>query len=133
MQKMNQQKLRRSIGMQIYRARIARKISQEVLAETVDVSRVFISKLENGNQSAKIDTYFRIACALDIPLCELFRGSDEKGSLDNLMFLLGDCSDAEVHAYTEILRVIKSQSRRTTTSSGNVNNLRKLKNLQKKP
>jgi len=55
MRKMNSTDLNHWIGGQIYRERIARKISQEALAEAADVSRVFISNLENGNCGAKID------------------------------------------------------------------------------
>ena len=107
--KMNQKELSRWIGAQIYGARIARKISQEALAEAADVSRVFISRLENGNQSAKIDTYYRIACALDVSLCELFRGKDNAGAIDDILFLLSDCSGDEIRSFAEILRVVKIQ------------------------
>jgi transcriptional regulator with XRE-family HTH domain len=106
---MNQSDLNRWIGTQIYKARISRKLSQEALAEEVDVSRITISRLENGNQSAKIDTYYRIACALGITLCELFRGDDENELLDDILILLSDCSADEICAYIEILRVVKSK------------------------
>lgn len=109
MKKMSKKDLNRLIGTQIYRKRLELKMSQEALSETVGVSRIFISNLENGNYSAKIDTYYRIACALDIPLCELFRGNENDKLLDGILFLLSDCSTDEIHACTELLRVIKNQ------------------------
>ena len=109
MKKMNPKDLNRWIGTQIYTARIARKLSQEALAEAVDVSRVVISQLENGNQSAKIHTYYRIACALDLSLCELFCEKENTRSIDEIISLLSDSSADEIHAFAEILRVIKIQ------------------------
>jgi transcriptional regulator with XRE-family HTH domain len=109
MERMNTKDLNRWIGANIYKARSTRRLSQESLAEAVDVSRVFISQLENGNQSAKIDTYYRIACALDISLCELFRRNDETESMDDIFSLLHDCSSDEIRACIEILRVVKYQ------------------------
>lgn len=109
MKKMSSQELNRWIGSQIYRARVVRKLSQETLAEAADVSRVFISQLENGNGAAKIDTYYRVACALDISLCELFRGNGDNGLLDGILSVLSDCSADEIRAYTELLRMIKKQ------------------------
>ena len=49
MRKMSKDDLNRWIGTQIFAARTARKLSQEALAEAADVSRVFISQLENSN------------------------------------------------------------------------------------
>ena len=109
MENMNTSDLTRLIGMQIYRERIAKKLSQDALAEASKVSRVFISQLENGNATAKLDTYYRIACALGISLCELFRTSKDDGALDGIQLLLGNSSTDEIIAYTEILRVVKFQ------------------------
>jgi len=109
MRRMNPNDLNRWIGFQIRQARIARKLSQELLAEAADLSRVFISQLENGNTSAKIGTYYRITCAFDISLGELFQGSENKKIIGDALFLLSDCSKDEVRSYTEILRVVKAQ------------------------
>lgn len=109
MKNMNQAELNRWIGSQIYRVRIARKLSQEALSEAVGVSRHFISMLENGNKAAKIDTYYRIARALDISLCELFRGNGVAETTEDILLLLSDCTAKEIRALTEILRISKTQ------------------------
>ena len=109
MKNMSSKSLNQWIGSQIYRARVAQKLSQEALAEAADVSRVFISNLENGNCSAKIYTYYRIACALNISLPELFSRNEDIRSVDEILFLLSDCPDDEMRAYIEILRVVKTQ------------------------
>ena len=110
MKKMNPHDLNRWIGSNIYRERGIQKMSQAALAEAANVSRVFISQLENGNQSAKIDTYYRIACALDISLCTLFRSAEDSVA-DDILLLLDDCTDSEMCAYIEVLRVVKKQYR----------------------
>lgn len=104
---MNRTELNRWIGSRIYKERVARKISQETLAEAAGLSRVFVSMLENGNGAAKIDTYYRITCALGISLCELFRENDFIETADDILSLLSDCSSKEIYALAEILRVIK--------------------------
>jgi len=109
MRKMNQEELNRWIGSQIYRERIDKKLSQETLAEAVDISRNFLSMLENGNKAAKIDTYYRIACALDISLYRLFHGNENREITEDILFLLSDCTPKESHALFEILRVAKMQ------------------------
>lgn len=109
MKKMSKNDLNRRIGTQIYKKRVDLKMSQETLSETAGVSRTFISNLENGNYSARIDTYYRIACALDVTLGELFRGNADNGLMDDIVFLLCDCSADEIRAYTELLRIIKKQ------------------------
>lgn len=101
--------LNRLIGAQIYKERVIRKLSQEALAATAGVSRNFISRLENGNNTAKIDTYYRIACALDTPLSKLFCAEHSSSTQEELQYLLSDCSAKEVHALIEILRTSKSQ------------------------
>ena len=109
MRKMNQEELNRWIGSQIYTERINRKMSQEALSEAVGISRNFLSMLENGNKAAKIDTYYRIACALDISLGSLFQGDKNNGVTEDILFLLSDCTPKESHALLEILRTAKTQ------------------------
>ena len=107
MEKITPKELNLLIGSQIYKAREAKKLSQEALSDIAGVSRVFISRLENGNQSAKIYTYYRIASALDLPLCELFRRSENISAMDNILHLIADCTDDDIRAYTELFCVVR--------------------------
>ena len=109
MKKMSKKDLNRWIGSQIYKKRTELKMSQEALSEAVDVSRIFISNLENGNCAAKIDTYYRIAHVFDISLCDLFRDDGDDSTIEELLFLFNDCSPKETRALIEILRVSKKQ------------------------
>jgi len=101
----------RKIGWKIRSGRIARCLSQEAFAHIVGISRNFLSRMENGNDSASIETYYRIACALGIPLSDLFREEVESKLTDEALFLFSDCSAPEARALLESLRTFKTQLR----------------------
>lgn len=108
MRSMNHDQLNRWVGEQIHRQRTDQKISQERLAEMANVSRNFLSMLENGNKSAKIDTYYRISQALGVSLCELFYEKKADTSSEELLLLLDDCSALEIQVLINILRIVKA-------------------------
>ena len=86
MEKLKLEDIKRGIGKRIFTERTAKNLSQDALAEALNLSRTFISKLENGNATAKLDTYCRIACVLEISLCELFRMDGAAEPLDSILF-----------------------------------------------
>lgn len=56
----------KSMGRKIKEQRIKKNISQEQLAEIVDVTPSYISNLESGNRSASLKTTLDIVNALDM-------------------------------------------------------------------
>jgi len=68
------------IGDIIREARINHKITQEHLAEAVDVTPAFIGHIERGDRSLSLTTLASIANVLDIPMNYLF--SDSEPTLD---------------------------------------------------
>jgi transcriptional regulator with XRE-family HTH domain len=56
-------------NLRTYRA--ARGLSQQHLAEQADLSRVYISKVENSAASISIDTMEKLATVLAIDIAEL--------------------------------------------------------------
>jgi transcriptional regulator with XRE-family HTH domain len=52
------------LGNRLSKARAARQISQQLMAERCGVSRNTISKLENGDASICMDTLFRVLSVL---------------------------------------------------------------------
>lgn len=54
------------IGRRIKAAREARKMTQEQLAEVVELSTMHMSVLERGHKPPKLETLVRIANALDV-------------------------------------------------------------------
>ncbi len=77
-----------SIGKNIRKYRKAQKISQEQLAEMVDLSVNYIGDIERGEKSPALDTFINIANALgvsaDMLLCDVVKaGYQVKDSLLN--------------------------------------------------
>jgi transcriptional regulator with XRE-family HTH domain len=74
---MRENNVRRTLSdnIRFFRGRLA--FSQAVLAEKADISIDFLSQIERGNKWPYPDTLFRIACALNIEVYELFKPDAE--------------------------------------------------------
>ena len=55
-------------GRVIRNLRIRRKLSQEVLSGLAGISRSHLAMIESGMKNPTVDTLWRIASALDMPL-----------------------------------------------------------------
>jgi transcriptional regulator with XRE-family HTH domain len=64
--------VRRLVGGNVKRLRIAAGITQAELADLVGVDRAYISGLEQGNRNATIVSLWHVAQALDAPIRSLF-------------------------------------------------------------
>ena len=58
--------------------RIARRLTQENLAEKVDLSVSYISEIENGKKRPSLKTLEKIAAALEVSLVSLMGEDDKK-------------------------------------------------------
>ncbi len=59
------------LGQNIAKYRQIKKISQEKLAEMVDLSREYITRVENGQKNISLKKLFAIADALDVGFNQL--------------------------------------------------------------
>jgi len=75
------------IGKRLQNIRIAKNISTYKLAEMIGVSQPVISKLENGNRKADIETIEKICDALGITLIDFFNVNDQEMSPEYLELL----------------------------------------------
>lgn len=57
-----------AMGARIRKSRKSKRLTQEQLAEIIDISPTFLSMIENGVKPGSFDTYMRIAAALDVTL-----------------------------------------------------------------
>jgi transcriptional regulator with XRE-family HTH domain len=62
---------RRQIGAQIRAARLHANLTQEAVANSTDIDRPSIVRIEQGQQSATLDSLILIADAIGVPLAEL--------------------------------------------------------------
>jgi transcriptional regulator with XRE-family HTH domain len=61
------------IGAQIRAARLHANLTQEAVANLTGIDRPSIVRIEQGHQSATLDTLILIADAIGVPLAELVR------------------------------------------------------------
>lgn len=59
---------------QLRHARIGDRLTQEELAQKARISVSFLSMIERGERSPHLETLWRIASALEVPLVDLFHG-----------------------------------------------------------
>lgn len=74
--------IKRLLGKKIRLIRRARNLTQEQLAEYVDIGTPNISYIENGKFAPSIETLQRIANALKVPPYELYKFDDIKSPED---------------------------------------------------
>ena len=66
------------LGTIIRDLRVAKRISQEVLAERAGIHRTYVSQIERGMKSPTIVVLQRIAQALDMRASEILMRMEEK-------------------------------------------------------
>ena len=99
--------LPKRLGNRIRELRNRAGITQSQLAERVDISPEFMSRLERGLKAPSLDTAEKIATALGISLSELFdfgevQVGEKEELLKGLRSLLGD---ADLETVTLVVRV----------------------------
>jgi len=68
-----QQDVRKLVGINVRRVRLASELSQAALAVMVGVDRAYVSGLELGRRNPTVVTLWHFANALGVPVHELLR------------------------------------------------------------
>ena len=105
----------KSIGARIRTVRLAKKLTQEQLAEAAGVGVTHISHIETGNSipslQVLVDIINALDCSADEQLCMEIRQA--RPLLDSwLSELVADCDDAEVKLITDMVVSLKASLRR---------------------
>ncbi len=66
------------VGKTIQECREKKKLSQEVVSGLADIGRTHLSAIERGTRKPTLETFFKIAAALDIAPSELMKQIEEK-------------------------------------------------------
>lgn len=72
--------VKKSFGEKVKRLRQKRKLTQEQLAEKIDISPRNLSKIEVGNCFVKAETLEKLLVALDVSVEELFANDHIKSN-----------------------------------------------------
>jgi transcriptional regulator with XRE-family HTH domain len=100
----------KAVGARIKNARRKLKFTQEKVAENAFITSQFLSRLENGHESAKIGTYRQIASVLGLTLDDLFYENAElmrihkNSSFDGFM---ADCTPSERAMLADLMVAVK--------------------------
>ena len=78
------------IGSRIKALRVARKLTQEDLAEKSDLNPKYISGIEVGKQNTTVDTLEKIAKALGVELSDIVTAGHEETNVKKLQKLIND-------------------------------------------
>lgn len=85
------------VAGQVRELRRARHLSQRRLASRMQVPRTYISKIENGKAIPTLGSLERLACALEVDVCQLVRDSRSRRD-EEVAAILADPFLAEIAA-----------------------------------
>lgn len=97
------------IGQRIRKFRKAKGLSQEQLAEAVDISVTHLSHIETGNTKLSLPVFVEIAKALEVQANDLLYNevSGREIALGELADIANTCSDRELRIITDIVKATK--------------------------
>lgn len=98
------------IGQRIRKVRKAHGLSQEELAEKVNISTTHMSHIETGNTKLSLPVLVDIAAALDVRTDDLIYDNPTASAstaLDEIAAVLERCNAAQAKVITEIVKTTK--------------------------
>lgn len=99
-----------AIGQRIRRIRKVRGITQEALAELVDVSTTHVSHIETGVTKLSLPVLVKIANALDVRVDALLYDEPRGGvsiAVDEIAAILEGCNAAQAQFIADIVKAAK--------------------------
>lgn len=97
------------LGMRIKQARLNARMTQERLAEKIEMSAVYISQIENGSRKLSIDTLLRIANVLNISTDSLLRDGlsiDDNDAAQDFRILIEGLANEDRELLLNLIRII---------------------------
>jgi transcriptional regulator with XRE-family HTH domain len=102
-----------AIGQRIKRARKAKGYTQEKLAEKLDISIVYVSKIENGKTKLNLEMLFRLAHLLGADPGFFLTGAAGQAKTappSDIESLLAECPPEKRRLLLEIIKVVNKNS-----------------------
>ena len=98
------------IGQKIREFRKINGLSQEQLAEKVNISTTHMSHIETGNTKLSLPVFVDLSKVLGVSTDELLGAKDKANQeicMDQIMSILNQCSEQEMKVITDIARSTK--------------------------
>lgn len=105
----------KAIGKRVKIARIKADLTQEKLAEQIELSPTHLSNIETGTTKVSLTTIVNIANALSVSVDDLLCDSVIKSKIQfekDIEAILDDCDDHEIRIIKDMLAAIKETLRR---------------------
>jgi transcriptional regulator with XRE-family HTH domain len=105
----------KAIGKRIKIARIKADITQEILAETINLSPTHLSNIENGTTRVSLTSIVKIANALSVTVDDLLCENVIKARVQfekDIEALLKDCDEYEIRILKDMLEALKTTLRK---------------------
>jgi transcriptional regulator with XRE-family HTH domain len=97
------------VGKHIKKLRQERGVSQEGLAEKISMNPKYLSSIERGKANPTLDTFIRIADALEVDLPELFsyeRATSPKELAELVASLITEGNETKLRLAAKVLNAI---------------------------
>lgn len=97
------------IGKRIKASREEKGLTQEYLAERLDVSNAFISKIERGKTSVSLDRLSEICHVLEESMEYMITGADNSNAdylRNEIIAMLEGCSSAKIKLIAQVIKPI---------------------------
>ena len=98
----------RALGSRIKKRRLELNLTQEKLAEKVDLSAVYIGQIERGERKMTIDTLVKLANSLNTSVEELLKDSTSKNINARLNELVNIAKELDTSNIDKVIDVIKA-------------------------
>lgn len=97
------------IGQRIRKIRKAHGLSQEELAEKIDISTTHMSHIETGNTKLSLPVFVDIAAALDVRTDDLLENNTATTSavLEEIAAVLECCNAQEAKVIADVVKAVK--------------------------
>ncbi len=102
--------LKQKLGARIQEIRKSKHITQEILAEKIDIDKPNLSNIECGKRFMTAETLEKIACALDVEEKELFDFGHilcREELINSLINIINHTSDNELKYIYKIVTSLK--------------------------
>ena len=105
----------KSIGARIKAARVAAELTQEELAEKLDISHTHMSNLETGKSNITLTTLFCIADMFSMTVNDFLYNQEQKTQTQikaDIIKMLSDCNDCEIRIIHDLVESTKTTLRK---------------------
>ena len=99
-----------SVGLRIKHARTNKKLTQDQLADLLEISRTQVSYFETGERGISLELLVEISNRLNVPIVELLADNLTSSEVndDDLHYIMLDCTNQQERIITKTAKALKA-------------------------